>query len=266
MARQTLLATLTTDFGTASPYPGAVKGVILALCPRAQVVDITHDVPAHDVLAGAFILVQSAPFFPPETVHVVVVDPGVGTQRRILVGRFGGQLYLFPDNGIITLVAARLPLEQLVVVRNPEYLPAAHASGTFHGRDIFAPLAAQLLNGLPPDNLGPQPDTYTLLDLPLPRETPAEVVGQVLYVDPFGNLVSNIPAEMLRDRWPELQAVRVWCAGREVGPLQPAYGFVQPGQPVAVVNSMDVVEVGVNRGRAAETLNAGVGAVVRVAG
>jgi len=204
---------------------------------------------------------------PDRAVHLAVVDPGVGGPRRPVALRSrGDQLFVGPDNGLLTLAAdAGGGVSDAHLLTNEE-LWLSPLSATFHGRDIFAPLAAQLLNGLPPDNLGPQPDTYTLLDLPLPRETPAEVVGQVLYVDPFGNLVSNIPAEMLRDRWPELQAVRVWCAGREVGPLQPAYGFVQPGQPVAVVNSMDVVEVGVNRGRAAETLNAGVGAVVRVAG
>jgi hypothetical protein len=257
--------TLTTDFGSAGPYAGAVKGVILRLCPRAQVVDITHDVPAGDVLSGAYILAQAAPYFPPGTAHVVVVDPGVGTERRILAGVFAGQTYLFPDNGVITLVAAGLPLEELVVVRNPEFLPAPEAPATFHGRDVFAPLAAAMLNGLDLEVLGPQPDTYKLLDLPQPVESSAEIGGQVVWVDSFGNLVTNIPAEMVRHRWHD-GAVRVWCAGKAIGELQLAYGFVGPHEPVAVVNSMGAVEIGVNRSRADRALNAGIGTAVRIVG
>lgn len=265
MARQTSLVTLTTDFGSGGPYAGAVKGVILRLCPRAQVVDITHEVPAQDVLSGAFILAQAAPYFPPETVHVVVVDPGVGTDRRIMVGVFAGQSYIFPDNGVITLVAGRLPLEELVVVRNPEFLPAPEAPATFHGRDVFAPLAAAVLNGLDLEVLGPQPDTYKLLDLPLPTEKASEIGGQVVWVDPYGNLVTNIPGEAVRKHWRD-ESPRVWCAGREIGELQPAYAFVPEQEVVAVVNSMDAVEIGVNRGRADKTLNAGIGTAVRVVG
>jgi S-adenosylmethionine hydrolase len=243
-----------------------MKGVILSACPRARVVDISHNVPPHDVLAGAFVLDGAAPYFPRGTVHVVVVDPGVGTDRRILAGRFAGQTYIFPDNGVITLIAERGPAEELVVVRNPDYLPGRPASMTFHGRDIFAPIAGQVLNGLRIGRLGPQPQTYQLLDIPACEEAEAEIVGQVVYVDGFGNLVSNIPERAVRGRWMDLESVRGWCAGRDVGCLQGAYDFVGAGEPVLLFNSMGRVEVAVNRGRASEFFNAGIGTVVRLAG
>ncbi len=265
MAKQHL-ATLLTDFGSRDAYVAAMKGVILSACPRARIVDLSHDVPAHDVLAGAFVLDGAAPYFPPGTVHVVVVDPGVGTDRSILVGRFDRRTYLFPDNGVITLIADRGPAEELVVVRNPNYLPSRPASTTFHGRDVFAPLAAELLKGLDIRRLGPRPDTYRLLDLPACEETPAEIVGQVVYVDTFGNLVSNIREEHVRRRWMDLETVRGSCAGRDVGPLRGAYGFAEEGEAVLLFNSMGRVEVAVNRGRACDHFHAGIGTVIRLTG
>jgi S-adenosylmethionine hydrolase len=258
------LVTLLTDFGLRDPYPAAMKGVILRTCPAARIVDISHGVPAHDVLAGALVLAQAAPYFPPGTVHVVVVDPGVGTDRSVLVARFGGQLYVFPDNGVITLVAERVPLEELVTVRHLERLVRPGASMTFHGRDIFAPLAGQILNGLDIRTLGPQPPSYKLLELPAWQQTPGEIVGEVVYVDSFGNLVTNIPADAVRARWAELRRVRGSCAGRDVGPLRETYAQAEAGETLILFNSMGMVEVAVNRGRAADVLNAGVGTVVRL--
>lgn len=257
------LATLLTDFGRGGPYVAAMKGVILARCPRARIVDISHDVPAHDVLAGAFALAQAAPYFPAGTLHVVVVDPGVGTERRILAARFGGQVFLFPDNGIISLVARGAPLEQITAVRNTKYLPPGEPSSTFNGRDIFAPLAGHILNGVPIDRLGPQPDTYKLLELPAPRQTPGGLLGQILHVDGFGNLASNIDGPTL---WAlgEPADLVVRCGGRNVGPVRGAYGFVGVGEPVAVINSMGMLEVAVNQGRACEVLDAKAGTEVTV--
>jgi len=263
MARQ-LLATLLTDFGSREPYPAAMKGVILSLCPYAQVVDISHEIPPYDVLAAALVLGESAPCFPPGTVHVVVVDPGVGTDRRVLVGQFEGRTYIFPDNGVITAIAERGPAEALVVVRNPDYLPRSPVSTTFHGRDIFAPLAARILNGLNIHRLGPQPETYKLLELPACEETENEIVGQVIYVDSFGNLISNIPEHLVRERWMNLQTVRGTCGERDVGGLQGSYGFADEGQPLMLFNSMGRVEVAVNRGRACDVLEAGFGTAIRL--
>ena len=148
------LVTLTTDFGLADPYAAAMKGVILHCCPEAQIVDISHQVPSHNILSGAFVLANAAPFFPPNTVHVVVVDPGVGTDRAILVAQFGDQLYVFPDNGIITFIKDAYPLQNMVEVKHFDLLGIESPSGTFHGRDVFAPLVGYIFSGKPISRLG----------------------------------------------------------------------------------------------------------------
>jgi len=258
------IVTLTTDFGTADPYVGAMKGVILSMCPAARIMDISHDVRPQDVLCGAFVLAEAAPYFPDGTLHVVVVDPGVGTNRGILAARFGKQAFLFPDNGVITLIAQRMPLAGIFSVRNTRYLPPVEPSRTFHGRDIFAPVAAHLLNGLDIAELGPQPDAYKLMDIPPIEQRENEIIGQVIYVDRFGNLVSNIPESIVRGRYTALDRMRVLCGGRDVGPLQGTYAFVDPGRPVALFNSMGYVEVAVNRSSARLVLAQDVGAEVKI--
>ncbi len=258
------LATLLTDFGLQDPYVAAMKGVLLGVCPGVRIVDISHDVPAHDVLAGAFVLAQAAPYFPPETLHIIVVDPGVGTGRSILAARLGGQSFLFPDNGIISLVSQVMPLEVIVAVRDAHFLLRGARPSTFQGRDVFAPLAGQILNGLDIRKLGPRPDTYKVFDLPTPDEKDDRIVGEVIFVDHFGNLVSNIPMAMVCRRWREMANLRVMCAGRNVSPLRGAYGFVMPGELLALFNSMDFLEVAVNHGRACDVLAAGLGTQVCV--
>ena len=261
MAKQSLV-TLLTDFGTSDPYVAAMKGDLLRRCPRAQIVDISHDIPPHNVLVGAVVLAEAARHFPPETLHVVVVDPGVGTDRRILAAQCGEQMFLLPDNGVITMVADAAPIEELVVVRNTDVLGGV--SMTFHGRDVFAPLAAQILNGLALHRLGPQPDSYRQLEIPVPVRSGDAVVGQVIYVDRFGNLVSNITWRDVEYIWQDPATVRVSCLGRDLGPLQGTYGFAAEGELLALVNSMGRIEVAVNRGRACDALDAGVGTEVRL--
>lgn len=261
MAKQSLV-TLLTDFGTSDPYVAAMKGALLTRCPRAQIVDISHDIPPHNVLAGAVVLAEAARHFPPGTLHVAVVDPGVGTDRRILAAQCGEQMFLLPDNGVITMVADAAPIEDLVVVRNIDVLGGV--SMTFHGRDVFAPLAAQLLNGLALQRLGPQPDSYRQLEIPVPVRSAGVVVGQVIYVDQFGNLVSNITWRDVENIWQAPATVRAACLGRDLGPLQGTYGFAAEGELLALVNSMGRIEVAVNRGRACDVLDAGVGTEVRL--
>lgn len=258
------LATLMTDFGTSDPYVAAMKGVILGKCPVARVVDISHDIPPHDVMAGAFVWAQATPYFPGGTIHVGVVDPGVGTDRGILAAALGGQIFLMPDNGLISLVAAVLPLEAIVTVRNKRYLPQAEASRTFHGRDVFAPLAGEIMNGLDIYELGTQPETYKTLDIPDPLRDGDSLVGQVLYVDRFGNLISNISRGTVAEDWPNISSMGVTLAGRDIGPLRETYGVVKVGQPLALFNSMDLLEVAINQEKACDVLGAGVGAEVRV--
>ena len=258
------LATLMTDFGTDGPYVAAMKGAILRACPVARVVDICHDIPPHDVLAGAFVWAQAAPYFPEGTIHVGVVDPGVGTERDILAAIMARQIFLMPDNGLVSLVARTMPMEALVVVQNKTYLPRGEVSTTFHGRDIFAPLAGEIMKGLDIHELGTQPETYKTLDLPEPKADAGALVGQVLYVDHFGNLISSISREAVVERWKDVESVGIACAGRDIGPLRETYGVAEAGQPLVLFNSMDLLEVAVNQGKACEVLQAGVGAEVRV--
>ncbi len=262
MAKQPII-TLLTDFGTRDPYVAAMKGAILSKAPYAQIVDITHDVPAHDILAASVALAEAAPCFPPGTLHVVVVDPGVGSDRAILAARFGGQAYLFPDNGVITTVATNQPLEQIVVVQNPAYVPPAE-SNTFHGRDLFAPLAAMIVNGLMLERLGPMPGTYKMLDIPAPFMDSNVLVGRVIYVDNFGNLVTNIRQADLQRHWTADAMLEIFCVGQRVGVLQSTYSSAPPGMALALINSMGALEVAVNQGRASDKYNAGVNSEVRV--
>jgi S-adenosylmethionine hydrolase len=259
------VVTLLTDFGLADPYVAAMKGVILSIAPGATLVDLSHDVPAGDVMTGAFVLRQAFPYFPAGTVHCAVVDPSVGTDRRIMAACYAGQSIVFPDNGVITFVDRDQPLEEIVVVRNEQYFLARTVSTTFHGRDIMAPVAARLADGLSLAALGPPPERFKLLDLPPPcKGADGSLVGQVIYVDKFGNLISSLSADMVdlapRDR----TGPDVYCGERRLGPLQVSYAFVPPGEPLALINSMSLVEVAVNGGRACDVLSAGLGTPIRL--
>lgn len=259
------VVTLLTDFGLADPYVAEMKGVILSIQPLAALVDITHQIPPGDVLAGAVALRQALPYFPQGTVHCAVVDPGVGTERRILAARYAGQTVVAPDNGLISFVDRDQPLSEIVVVRNDRYFLPGPTSATFHGRDIMAPVAGYLAGGLALAKLGPQPDKFKLLDLPEPRsEDDGAVIGQVIYVDRFGNLISNIPAPLLEQSLSDRIAAVVTCAGRDVGAIRVTYDSAETGQPLALINSMSLLEVAVNGGKACDLLGAGVGAEVRV--
>ncbi|MBN1942342.1 MAG: SAM-dependent chlorinase/fluorinase [Phycisphaerae bacterium] len=259
------LVTLTTDFGLADPYAAAMKGVILKSCPDAEIVDISHQVPSHNILSGAFILANAAPFFPPNTVHLVVVDPGVGTDRAILVAQFGDQIYVFPDNGIITFIKESYPLQNMVEIKDFGLLGIEGASGTFHGRDVFAPVVGYIFSGKPISHLGSVPQHYTLLDLPQPRSSDEEMAGRVIHVDHFGNLITNISRQHFPSHWKDPKAaLEVYCQDQHVGPIRTAYGQVEPGRPLAVFNSMNLLELAVNRGRFCDAFDVGDGAEVTI--
>lgn len=264
--------TLTSDFGTADGYVGAMKGVLLSVCPRASLVDITHTIPRQDVRHAAFTLWNAVRTFPPETVHLVVVDPGVGTERRPLALRSGGMTYVAPDNGVLTLVAR--DVEWAVVLDNPEiYWRTDAVSQTFHGRDIFSPAAARLADGLPWQQAGsPITDWRTLALPPIEMESPHEWFGEVLYLDHFGNAITNLGllawgddelavAPLLAvDRTPShlpLPATVV-VRGRTL-PLRRTYGTVASGEPLALISSTGLLEIAVRAGNAGRDLAIGPG-------
>lgn len=245
------IVTLTTDFGTGSGYVAELKGRLLRARRPFTIVDIAHDVPAHDVRAAAWLVARACPAFPPGSLHLIVVDPGVGTARRIVWVKAGGQEYLAPDNGVLSRVLAATPAGEARVLPVPP-----DASTTFHGRDVFAPAAAALVEGTAPESLGPEAGPLVRLPIPASRETPAGIEGEVVAIDTFGNVLTNLPAE-LRPRL--VAAGRLVVGDREVACVVGTYGEAPPGTPVALVGSQGVIEAAVVQGRADATLAARIG-------
>ena len=187
------LITLLTDFGTRDAYVGSLKGVILSLNPEVRLVDLSHEVDPQDIRAGAFMLAEAAAYFPPGTIHLAVVDPGVGSRRRALAARCRGHYWVGPDNGLFHLIFNRAPDLAMVSLENPAYF-RPRVSATFHGRDIFAPVAAHLSLGVDLDDFGPRVTDPVSLAFPEPEFGPETIQGEIISVDRFGNLISNIPA------------------------------------------------------------------------
>ncbi len=237
---------LLTDFGLQDHYVGVMKGVIADLAPEAQVIDLLHEIPPQDVLAGAFHLWASYRYFPPGSIFVAVVDPGVGTERKGLLLWTEDRFFLGPDNGLFSLILDGAKEYLAYSLENQAYfLP--QVSHTFHGRDIFAPCAAHLFRGVPPEEFGPR--VHDLVRLPAPplREEPHRLVGAVLHVDRFGNLITNIPAEKLKGR--EIKAVVF--RGEKI-PFRRTYAEASKGTPLALIDSDGLLEIAVREGSAYE--------------
>ena len=246
------LVTLLTDFGVSDSYVAEVKGALLSRVPDATLVDVTHAVPPGDVRAGAYLLGRVWHHFPPSTVHLAVVDPGVGTDRAALAVAAHGHYFVGPDNGLFTLVLRDAEV-RLVVLRTP-----SGASPTFHGRDLFAPAAAALARGVPLAELGePFAGMPKRLAYSEPHHEGKSVVGQVVYVDRFGTLVTNLTPDLV----PEYAVFEV--EGLEVGPLRRTFGDVPTGGLVAYLGSGGQVEIAVRDGSAARRLGMGVGGRIR---
>jgi S-adenosylmethionine hydrolase len=255
------ILTLTTDFGRRSPFVAAMKGVIFSINPAARVVDLSHEIPPYDLRNVAFFLAQALPYFPPGTIHVVVVDPGVGTDRSVLFASVAGQRVLAPDNGCWTLLAEGSPEPPRVVrVAEPRFWRPA-VSSTFHGRDIFAPVAAHLSLGVDPSELGPAVSSWRGLDWPTPTRLADGLLGEVIFIDDFGNLITNIPGTALQDDSPGL---RVSLENGAVARRVRTYGDAGAGELVALISSSGRLEVAEVQGNAARRLGVGVGARVHV--
>lgn len=253
--------TLTTDFGSRDTYVAAMKGVVLGICPEAQIVDLSHDIPPQSIREGALFVAGAMPYFPAGTIHVVVVDPGVGSQRRAVGVRAGDQYFVCPDNGLLTLFQRQFPVQAAHAIVEPRFrLP--RLSSTFHGRDLFAPAAAHLARGVALEEFGPPVDDLVRLELPEPVRQGNAVEGEVIHVDRFGNLISNIPRAMIGD--PEGRTIRVKVEGKELSGLSRTYSDVAAGQPLILFGSSDLLEVAVNGGSAAAVLGIAVGRPLRV--
>jgi S-adenosylmethionine hydrolase len=255
----TPILTLTTDFGDQDPYVAAMKGVMLRECPQARIVDLSHSIAPQNIHEAALFLAGSAAYFPPHTIHVVVVDPGVGTARKPVAVAAGGQRFICPDNGVLTLFLREHPLEKAREIANPAFM-RENVSATFHGRDIFAPCAARLAAGQPWHEVGPPLDRLVQLDFPEATRSGAGVTGEIIHIDRFGNCVTNIQQHLLRD----CMDCRVEVGAIVLDGLTDTYASTAVGDPLALIGSSGLLEIAINRGSAAAILNLKPSAVVRV--
>jgi S-adenosylmethionine hydrolase len=283
---QTPLVTITTDFGLVDGYVGTMKGVVLSIAPQVQIVDISHEIAPQDVRRAAYVLYTAYPFFPPHTVHLVVVDPGVGSARRPVAFRTRSGSFVGPDNGVFSYVMARELVEAMAELADPRYHLPGERSHTFHGRDVFAPTAAYLATGVPISALGPPVLDPVIFPPPYLEVADGRITGEVWYVDHFGNVITSVgvlawsgqdcltftPAfRGMGSREQEVggegretlcfgaDKAMVVVAGREVVGIHRSYGEVECGQVAVLVGSNGHLEVAVREGNAAERLGLGPG-------
>ena len=256
------IVTLLTDFGCRDGYVGAMKGVVLKINPQALLVDISHDIEAHDIMAGALALTSAYSYFPAGTIHVAVVDPGVGSPRRGIIVETPRACFVGPDNGIFTLVYEREAVARIVAIENPKFRASA-VSRTFHGRDVFAPAAAHLSLGVPAAVFGPPIDEGVKIPFPRPRIGEDAVEGEVIHVDRFGNLITNISKEIFEafvgEGTPE-----IWVAHHRTSGPYDSYEEGQKGEIFGIFGSSGLLEISMNRANTHEALGLSKGAHVRV--
>jgi S-adenosylmethionine hydrolase len=248
-----MIITLTTDFGLSDPFVGIMKGVILSIAPEAQVVDITHDIKAFDIVEATFLIDSAYRYFPEGTVHVIVVDPGVGSARRPIAAAAHGHLFVAPDNGVLSAV---LESEVYHITNQSFFLDSI--SRTFHGRDIFAPVGANLARGAPIESVGPRILDFTKKPLPKPRPQGDKLLGTVLRIDRFGNIVTNLKRRHLVDDF------TIHLAGLPITRLCGNFSEAEPGEFFAFEGSTGFIEIALNQGSAAEKLSVERGAEIEV--
>ena len=263
MRRQ--VVTLTTDFGLADYFVGVLKGVIININPEVQIVDISHNVSSYDIFDAAFTLAQSYRFFPSDTIHLVVVDPGVGTARRPILARTMNYKFVAPDNGVLSLIYER---EEALEVR---HVTADHyflnpVSSTFHGRDIFAPIVGWLSKGVEIDKFGDPITDYAKFTPPRPKKVSDTLMkGVVLKVDKFGNVITNLSPQDIPQLFSENPPpFKIIINQQEISRLNLAYSMGKPSEVFAIVGSSGFLEICTNRGSAAKTLNVARGAEIGV--
>ena len=253
---------LLSDFGTQDHYAGTMKGVALGICPDAILVDITHDIPPHDVRTGALELAAASQYFPAGTIFLVVVDPGVGSTRRAIAAESGDHRFIAPDNGVLTLVLQEAPPRRLVELTERRYARPT-VSRTFEGRDRFAPAAAWLAAGIDLSELGRPLTSWHTLTVPVPARRGHRMVGEVLRIDRFGNLVTNVDRGTL-ESFAGGEPITIVAGTQELSLVVETYAEVEPGAVCALFSSTGHLEVAVNGGSAAERLSLGRGAPVTI--
>lgn len=267
------IITITTDFGTEDAYVPAMKGTMLSISPGARLVDVTHEIDPQDVMEAAFVLRSTRPYFPDGTVHLVVVDPGVGTDRRAVALRAGEHWFVGPDNGVFPLVLEADEIGPVVELDNPDMWRSPSPSETFHGRDIFAPAAAHLAAGRSLEELGSPVDALEPLRWAQPSAAPQTVQGWIVHVDHFGNCITNIQRSTLAEA-AELDAsdppledfppLTAYAGNTPLNTLAHTYGAVPEGDPLLLFGSTGYLEIAANGGNAAELLDIRKGDSVKV--
>lgn len=256
------IVTLTTDFGTEDAYVGSMKGVMLSRKQDLMIVDITHDLPPHQILPAALLLREACPRYPEATIHVAVIDPGVGGKRSPILLKIRNHFYIGPDNGIFGLLIKDLGLQGAWKLENSDYfLPAV--SNTFHGRDIFAPVAAHLAGDVRPSSFGSLISDPKLIELPPVREDEGMLKGEILWIDRFGNCVTNLNMDRILS-WSCNEPFRIQAASSKVEGISDCYETVPPGEPAALGGSTGYLEIACNRACADRTLGLKQGDPVRV--
>lgn len=249
------LITLLSDFGLKDPYVAEMKAVILTICQNARIIDISHMIEEFNVGMGAFVLASAAPHFPEGSIHVAVVDPGVGTERRALLVQTNRAFYIGPDNGVLMLAAKKNQIGHVFTLSNPEFM-LPRISATFHGRDVFAPAAAYLASGVDPEELGPEIRDYVVPSFAYPELRAKDLVGEILYIDNFGNVITNVSID-------DLMEIGIKAGERLVirhknksyyANLFTAYGDAEPGSLLALIGSHGFLEIAVNQGKASRKL------------
>jgi S-adenosylmethionine hydrolase len=249
------LIALLTDFGSLDPYVGVMKGVILSRSPQSRLIDLTHEVPAGNLTAAAYLLRSALPFFSVGTVFLCVVDPGVGSRRKPVALGAGGNFFVGPDNGLFPGALEGIPLGPVVELKNPKF-KLKTISSTFHGRDVFAPAAAALAAGVPVGRLGPSLKKLVSGSVPKPIRTKSGWRGEVIWIDRFGNLITNLGFSHVGKK----SVIRV--GGRKITGLSSFYAQALKGKPLALMGSSGSLEVSVHQGRADQTFRAILGTMV----
>lgn len=270
------IITLTTDFGLADAYVAAMKGVVLGINPEAKLVDISHSIQSQNIAQAAFVLSTVYEFFPQGTIHLVVVDPGVGTERRAIILRTPEADFVAPDNGVLSYIIQRYatkPAEanqqllepgavlEAIAITRPQFWRAT-VSPTFHGRDIFAPVAAHLSRDVPPAYFGEAVASLTVFPVPRPHPVPDGTVGHVLHIDNFGNLITSIKRSDLPPRHQGRRALTIKVGNRTISRLSRTYGTGRG--LMALIGSSDHLEISLKGGQASAFLNAGIGDEVKI--
>ena len=259
------IITLTTDFGIRDPYVGIMKGVILGINPDVQIVDLTHAIPPQDTHEAAFTIHAAHRYFPNDTIHTIVVDPGVGTDRQAIICEIDGTFFVCPDNGVLTYLLQSISNKaeramNAVAIQNPDYfLP--EVSNTFHGRDIFAPVAAHLSLGVPLTNIGPPMQDLVEFPILTPQVSGSTITGHIVKIDRFGNAITNISESALSD---DAASYKISVGNTRLKQINRAYAESDIGEPLAIIGSYGLLEIAINAGNAEISLGLKWGDIVEV--